>query len=136
LSDDHVRELDRAVFDAFDLPPASVRRIAAELAGQRAPEGKIRFAAIGQPADNVATPSVLRAGATIDVRESGVKVDIPGLTESGGVWIETPLRLPGWLARPSRTFDVLVSDQDLRQATYRFQGDSWMSLNELLAEFA
>jgi hypothetical protein len=134
--DDHVRALDRAVFDAFDLPPTAIRRIASELAGQPAPEGTIRFAASRRPEESLAVPPVLRAGATLDAREGAVKLDVPGLTESGGVWIETPLRLPGWLARPGRTFDVLVSDHDLRQARYRFQGDSWMSLDELLAEFA
>ncbi len=83
----------------------------------------------------MAVPAVVRAGATVDVREGAVKLDIPGLTKSGGVWIETPSHLPGWLARPGRTFDVLMADRDLRQARYRFQGESWMSLDDLLAEF-
>jgi hypothetical protein len=135
LSDDHVSALDRAVFDAFELPAASVTRIIAALAGERAPEGIVRFAASAQPEDGMAVPAVVRAGATVDVREGAVKLDIPGLTKSGGVWIETPSHLPGWLARPGRTFDVLMADRDLRQARYRFQGESWMSLDDLLAEF-
>jgi hypothetical protein len=133
--DSHVRALDRVVFDAFGLSKPSVARIAAALAGQRAPEGVVRFEATSQPRDDMAVPAVIRAGATVDVHEGTVKLDIPGLTQSGGVWIETPLRLPGWLARPGRTFDVLVAGSDLRQARYRFQGDGWMSLDDLLAEF-
>lgn len=136
LLDGHVRALDHAVFDAFGLPTTSVALIAAALTGQRAPEGVVRFKARGHPDKEIPLPAVVRAGAVVEVRENAVKVDIPGLTKPKGEWIETPPHLAGWLARPGRTFDVIGADDDMRRATFRFQGDSWMSFDELLAEFS
>jgi hypothetical protein len=129
-----VRELDDTVFSAYGLPSSSRRLVARAMAGHKAPEGVVRFPPLPPPKENGASP-ILRAGAVVDVREGEVRLDVPGLTKSGGEWIETPPHLLGWLARAGATFDVLVSGNRLADARFQFQDDSWMSFEQVLSDY-
>jgi hypothetical protein len=130
-----VHTLDTAVFAAFQFSKASIRKIEGALAGQPAPEKVTRFKPALQSEDVEDKNKVRRAGSTVDAKGEAIKVDVPGATENGGCWLENPPNMPGWLARPGAKFDVLGADGELREANFRYQTDSWMTLDELLTEF-
>lgn len=133
--DEAVRALDKAVFEAFSFSEPSIKKIEEALAGQPAPEKVTRFKSALQVEDDVDRSKVRRAGSTIDAKGEAIKVEVPGATENGGCWLENPPNMPGWLARPGAKFDVFGADGELREASFRYQTDSWMTIDELLAEF-
>ena len=132
--DEHVRSLDRVIFSSFNLSNASISRIEKTLAGHPSPEKVVRF--ICDDGENGKhAKAVRRAGTAVSLKAGAVKVDVPGVTKDGGVWLKNPPNLPGWLTRPGATFDVIGADGNLREARFLFQADAWKSIDELLSEF-
>jgi hypothetical protein len=124
-----VRALEKTVQEAYALPQAVRAALARHFAGERAPEGVVRY----PPLPDTIPPEgggARHFGAVLDVRDDEVKLWVPGLTPDDGKWMQVPPRLPGWLAAPGKTFEVIVNG-DLAAGYFEYQSREYLELDEL-----
>jgi hypothetical protein len=126
---DSMRALEETVLDAYGLPPEVRVALARHFAGERAPEGVVRYPPLGEP-PSLETSPTRRFGAVLDVRNDEVKLWVPGLTPEDGAWMPVPPRLPGWLAEAGKTFEVTVNG-DLAAWQFAYQSRSYLELEGL-----
>jgi SAM-dependent methyltransferase len=124
------QQLEAVVADAYALPRTTRRAIASHFAGAVAPEGHIRY-----PPPEPPTPphesGTRHYGAVMAVANDQIRLWVPGLTAKQGDWMPLPLRFPGSLCEAGKTFEAVVSEDDLESARFEHQSRAWLDLDEL-----
>jgi SAM-dependent methyltransferase len=138
IDSETVLALEKAVWDAYELDDVVRARVQAQLAGFRAPEGRVRFDLdeedVRLNSAAWSTGPSRRVGATLDSHElRGVKLWIPGITDPDGEWHDVPHRFFGWLATPDATFNVRIRAKDVHNATFSFQKKSFRTAEDILS---
>jgi hypothetical protein len=128
-----VRALETRVCAGYELSTNDLVVLQFALAGTKSPEGVVRYE-VGRTPFRESPDEYRAAGSTLDAGDGRVRLHVPGATSPSGDWMNPPLRLPGWLARPGATFEVVVSGTP-RDWKFRFQDYAWMSGGDLLDEF-
>lgn len=124
-------QIESATLAAYGLPTTASDALAAHFAGIPAPEGRARFHPLGTRKLSE-EPIRRRYGSVLEVTQGRLRIWVQGITDSEGVWLEIPKRMPGWLCRLGATFDVEVSGEDLAHARYSFQSRSYLDMAELV----
>ncbi len=128
---DVLNRIEEAVWQEYGVDKTFQTQAVRLLAGHTDPNGIIRYPVEG-PAAEAGTSHVPRLGAVLEVKpDSRVRIWVNGVTQSNGVTIEVPPRMPGWMVRHGATFDArgIDSVEDIAGASFEFQPMSWQVLD-------
>ncbi|MCQ3806895.1 MAG: N-6 DNA methylase [Acidimicrobiia bacterium] len=124
---DVLNRIEEAVWQGYGVDETFQTQTVRLLAGHTDPSGIIRYPVEGL-APETGRSHVPRLGAVLEVKpDSRVRIWINGVTQSNGVTIEVPPRMPGWMVRHGATFDARGIDcvADIAGASFDFQPMSW-----------
>jgi hypothetical protein len=118
------------VWDAYGVSDGDRAAAAARFAGERAPDGGVRY-----PGTALAVPGLTdpfrRVGVVLDVEGNNLRLWVNGLTSDDGAVVPFPRLMPGWMAREGATFDVVGVDTPdaLEMGRFGFQAMAWEDLD-------
>lgn len=121
-------DIEDAVWEIYGVSTESREKAIRLLAGQQAPERRIRYTAVEAEIYSERS-SMRRVGTIHEVQGSHVRIWINGITPNSGITVPVPTQMPGWLIRPGATFDARRIDtvDDIANATFEFQPRSWQT---------
>lgn len=134
---DLIRELDGLVFTAMRVDRSTADQVRQRLSGFLAPEHVKRYEHRTRATGLEEATQAVRTtfGATRESAGGEVNLFIPGLTEEPGEWVRPPVRMTGWMLQPGATFSVHLSEaEELDEAVFSYQSESWLSDDELVEE--
>ena len=126
-----LNRIEAAVWQEYGVSETFRTQAVRLLAGHTEPQDIIRYPAECPAAEGV-TSHVPRLGTVLEVKtDSRVRIWVNGVTQSDGVTIEVPPRMPGWMVRRGATFDArrIDSVDDIADASFEFQPMSWKVLD-------
>ena len=138
LTADMLIAVDRLVIASYGLPADAHDRLAHHFAGVPAPEGGARYPIrrqVSRPsaADTRSPTSARSFGTVLDVDGDRLRLWISGVTPDSGEWCQLPPGFFGSHVRTGSTFELLHNGTDLDHATFEFQSEAYLDLDELAA---
>jgi SAM-dependent methyltransferase len=123
-------ELDSLVESIYEIPSRTRKALRALVAGQTAPEGRIRYQPlVPRRALSPRAQTGERPGALLRIRNGKLWIWTPDGPDEGTP-VQLPAKLPGWVCEEGETFQVV--GERLADADYLFQRSAHLSDSELI----